>query len=140
MMFVLDTNILSAMMKLGPEPEVAAWMAGQDEALLFTTTISFAVIFAGLAVMADGRRRRALEDAARVMFDEFDGRVLPFDLAAASAYAELFAARRRAGRPTATLDLMIAAIARCHDACVVTRDIGGFEECGLTLINPWEVV
>ena len=84
--------------------------------------------------MADGRRRRALEDAARVMFDEFDGRVLPFDLAAASAYAELFAARRRAGRPTATLDLMIAAIARCHDACVVTRDIGGFEECGLTLI------
>jgi hypothetical protein len=136
-MFVLDTNILSAMMKPGPEPEVAAWIAGQDEALLFTTTISYAEIFAGLAVMADGRRRRALEVTARMMFEEFDTRVLVFDSDAASAYAELFAARRRAGRPTATLDLMIASIARCRDACVVTRDTGGFEACGLTLINPW---
>ena len=137
-MFVLDTNVLSAMMTLKPEPEVAKWMAGQDEALLFTTTISYAEVFAGLTVMANGRRRRALEDAARVMFEEFDGRVLPFDIDAASAYAELFATRRRAGRPAATLDLMIAAIARCHDAGVVTRDTQGFERCGLTLINPWE--
>ena len=139
-MFVLDTNILSEMMKLEPEPEVAAWMEGQDEALLFTTVISYAEIFAGLAIMADGRRRRALEAAARVMFEEFVGRVLPFDDAAAAAYAELFAARRSAGRPTATMDLMIAAIARCRDAGVVTRDVGGFEECGLTLIDPWVVV
>jgi predicted nucleic acid-binding protein len=137
MIFVLDTNILSAMMKLRPEPEVASWMAGQDEALLFTTTISCAEILAGLAVLADGRRRRTLEEAARAMFEEFDGRVLPFEIDAASAYAELFAARRRAGRPAATLDLMIASIARCHDAQVVTRDVGGFEECGLTVINPW---
>lgn len=67
---------------------------------------------------------------SRVMFGEFDGRLLPFDSDAASAYADLFAARRRAGRPTATLDRMIAAIARCRDAGVVTRDSDGFEECG----------
>jgi predicted nucleic acid-binding protein len=70
MIFVLDTNILSAIMKLGPEPEVAAWMAVKDESLLFTTAISCAEILAGLAVMADGRRRRALEEDARVMFEE----------------------------------------------------------------------
>jgi predicted nucleic acid-binding protein len=136
-MFVLDTSILSAMMKLESEPEVAKWMEGQDEALLFTTTISYAEILAGLAVMANGRRRRALEDAAGVMFEEFDVRVLPFDHNAAANYAELFAVRKRAGRPAATFDLMIGAITHCHDAGVVTRDIGGFEECGLRLINPW---
>lgn len=139
MMFVLDTNILSAMMSLRPVPEVAAWVAGHDEELLFTTSISHAEILSGLAVMAEGRRRLDLEGAARAIFvEDFEGRVLSFDMAAAAAYAEIFAARRKAGRPTATFDLMIASIARCRGASVVTRDTGGFAGCGLTLINPWE--
>jgi predicted nucleic acid-binding protein len=137
MMFILDTNILSAMMHLAPVAEVATWMAGQDEELLFTTAVSQAEIFSGLAVMADGQRRRRLEETARSMFEEFEGRVLPFDTDAAGAYAELFALRRRAGRPAATFDLMIASIARARDAAMVTRDVGGFEGCGLTVINPW---
>jgi predicted nucleic acid-binding protein len=139
-MFILDTNILSAMMSLRPSPEVAAWVDGQPEDLLFTTSISQAEILSGLAIMAEGRRRRDLEAAATAIFtDEFEGRVLPFDLEAAVAYADIFAARRRAGRPTATLDLMIASVARSHGASVVTRDIAGFECCGLALIDPWAV-
>jgi predicted nucleic acid-binding protein len=137
--FVLDTNVLSAMMQLAPVPDVAAWMARQDEDHLFTTAISHAEIFSGLAIMPDGRRRRDLERTAREMFAEFDGRVLAFDADAATVYAELFAIHRQAGRPTSTLDLMIASIARSRDASIVTRDAGGFEGCGITLINPWAV-
>jgi predicted nucleic acid-binding protein len=139
-MFVLDTNILSAMMRLQLEPQVATWIAAQPPDLLFTTSLSQAEILSGLAIMAEGRRRGDLEAAARVMFlEDFDGRVLPFDTKAATAYAEFFAARRRTGRPAATLDLMIASIARSHGASVVTRDTGGFEGCGIALINPWQM-
>ena len=89
--------------------------------------------------MPEGRRRVALETAAQAIFaDDFNGRVLPFDAAAAAAYADVFAARRRAGRPTAPLDLMIAAVARANGAGVVTRDIGGFETCGVPLVDPWQ--
>ena len=138
-MLLLDTNILSAMMGTRPVPEVAVWIASQPIERLFTTCISQAEILSGLAIMPDGRRRCNLEAAARAMFEEdFDGRVLPFDMPAAAAYAELFAVRRRAGWPAAPLDLMIASVARATGADVVTRDIGGFEGCGLTLINPWD--
>src|SRR5271166_197338 len=139
-MFVLDTNILSAIMSARPSPEVAGWIAGQPEDALFTTTICQAEILAGLALMPKGRRRVALETAARAIFtDDFNGRVLPFDTAAAAAYADIFAARRRASRPTAPLDLMIAAVAYANNAAVVTRDTGGFEDCGVPLIDPWQV-
>ena len=70
--------------------------------------------------------------------EDFAGRVLPFDSEAAIAYADVFSARRRAGRPTATADVMIAAIARTKGASVVTRDIGDFEDCGVALIDPWK--
>ena len=107
--------------------------------LLFTTSVSQAEILSALAIMAACRRRLDLEAAARAMFlEDFEGRVLPFDMDAAIAYADIFAARRRAGRPTATVDLIIASVARSHNASVVTRDISGFEGCGLTVINPWD--
>jgi predicted nucleic acid-binding protein len=136
--FLLDTNVLSAIISLRPVPEVATWIAGQPDELLFTATICQAEILSGIAILPDGRRRRDLETAARAMFaDDFDGRVLAFDMEAAAAYADIFADRRRIGLGTAPLDLMIAAIARANDASVVTRDVGGFEGCGVTVINPW---
>jgi toxin FitB len=138
-MFVLDTNVLSTIMSARPSPEVAAWIADQPDNALFTTTISQAEILSGLAIMPEGRRRHALETAAMAMFtDDFRGRVLSFDIPAAAAYAEIFAARRRAGRSSAPLDLMIAAVARANGASVVTRDIGGFEGCGVVIIDPWQ--
>src|SRR5260370_22057847 len=107
-MFVLDTNVLSAMMRFQMEPRVAVWIAGQPADLLFTTSVSQAEILSGLAIMAEGRRRLDLEAAARAMFlEDFEGRGLPFDMDAAIAYADIFAARSRAGRPTTTVDFMI---------------------------------
>jgi predicted nucleic acid-binding protein len=138
-MFVLDTNILSAMMQLRLEPEVAAWISTQPAELLFTTSLSQAEVLSGLAIMPNGRRRSDLEAAARIMFvEDFDGRVLPFDMKAAAAFADIFATRRRAGRPASAIDLMIASVARSHGASIVTRDTSGFEDCGVPLVNPWE--
>ena len=138
-MFVLDTNVLSALMAAAPAAQVAAWMEGQPAAALFTTAVSQAEILCGLAVMPPGRRRAGLEAAARAMFEEdFEGRVLSFDPTAAVAYADIFATRRRAGRPTATIDLMIAAIARSQSAQVVTRNVSDFEGCGIGVVNPWD--
>jgi predicted nucleic acid-binding protein len=138
MMFILDTNILSAMMTPQPVPQVRGWMGAQDRNLFFTTSISQAEILSGLAIMADGRRRRDLHALATALFaDDFDGRVLAFDAPAAVAYAEILSSRRQAGRPAAALDLMIASVARCHGASVVTRDTSGFAGCGVTVIDPW---
>ena len=138
-MFILDTNVLSAIMADRPSPEVAIWIARQPDDELFTTVISKAEILSGLAIMPAGRRRSALETAAQAIFsNDFDGRVLTFGAAAASAYAGIFAVRRRAGRPAAPLDSMIAAIAVANNASVVTRDVLGFEGCGVEVINPWQ--
>jgi predicted nucleic acid-binding protein len=137
-MFILDTNILSEMMHLRRAPELAAWVEEQDEDLLFTTAISHADIFSGLAIMTDSRRRREVEKTAHEMFEAFEGRILPFNTEAATAYAELFAMRRKAGRPPAPLDRMIASIARSRGATIVTRNTPDFEGYGLTLINPWK--
>ncbi len=138
-MFLLDTNILSAMMGPKPVPEVAAFISGQPAEQLFTATICQAEILSGIAILPEGRRRLGLEAAARAMFlEDFEGRVLPFDSEAAIAYADIFAARKRAGRPAATADLMIAAIAHCRNAGVVTRNAADFEACNVTVVNPWE--
>jgi predicted nucleic acid-binding protein len=139
-MFLLDTNVLSAMMSATAVPEVAEFVSGQPVDLLFTSSVCQAEILAGLAVMPDGRRRLALEAAAHAMFlVDFEGRVLPFDTPAAAAYADMFAARKRAGRPTPAVDLMIAAVARSQGATIVTRNVADFDASGVTVINPWDL-
>ena len=138
-MFLLDTNVLSAMMRETPDPPLATWVAGQRSSALFTAAVCQAEILAGLAAMPEGRRRQALEAAAQGMFEEdFAGRVWAFDGAAAREYAAITALRRAAGRPIATMDAMIAAIARARGAAVVTRDAGGFEGCGVWVVDPWD--
>jgi predicted nucleic acid-binding protein len=138
-MFVLDTNVLSAMMSADPVRKVAAWLLEQPSEDLFTAAVCQAEILSGIAVLPEGRRRSDLEAAARAMFaDDFEGHVLPFDTAAAIAYAEIFAARRKVGRSAATADLMIAAITRTQGARIVTRNVADFEGCGLTIVNPWD--
>jgi predicted nucleic acid-binding protein len=138
-MLMLDTNMLSEIMRSEPEQKVADWIVRQPSDELFTAAVCQAEILAGLAIMPSGRRRAELEEAARSMFaDDFAGRVLPFDIEAATAYAEVFAARRKAGRPSGTIDLMLAAIARVRGASVVTHNVADFEGVGVAIVNPWE--
>jgi predicted nucleic acid-binding protein len=139
MIYVLDTNVISELMRSEPHPVVFAWTAAQPRASLYTTSLSRGEVLAGIAIMSEGRRRAALAETAEVMFgEEFRGRILPYSAEAATAYAEIYAARRQMGRPIETADLIVAATARAHGATVVTRDTGGFEGCDLPLINPWE--
>jgi toxin FitB len=138
-MIVLDTNVLSELMRSHPAAPVFAWAAAQPRTALYTTSINKAEILYGIAVLPEGRRRAALAIAAEAMFiDDFAGRVLPFDEEAAVHYAEIIAARRREGRPIEAFDAQIAATARVAGAELATRDVGDFTGCGLALVNPWE--
>src|SRR6266566_2435357 len=128
-MVVLDTNVLSELMKQAPAARVVQWVASHPATSLFTTSITYAEIAHGIMLLPAGRRRSAIETAAEVMFkEEFAGRLLPFDYHAAPHYAQIAAVRQRRGRPISHFDAQIAAIARTAGAIVATRNVNDFEE------------
>jgi predicted nucleic acid-binding protein len=134
----LDTNVLSEPAHPKPDPAVLRWLAVQDSAQLFTTSINEAEILFGVARMPRGIRRATVEAAMRNLFEkEFDGRVLPFDRPAAALFAEIVAARMQMGKPIGTMDAQIAAIAHSRGAAVATRDVTDFRGCGIEVIDPW---
>ena len=139
-MILLDTNVLSELAKATPDEAVAAWIATQRRAELCTTAVNEAELAYGLALLPRGRRREALaQGIARLLGEGLGGRVLAFDRAAAAAYGVIAAERRAAGRPIASVDGQIAAIARSTGAAlIVTRDAGGFHGCGVPLVDPWQ--
>lgn len=137
-MLVLDTNVVSELMRERPNPEVLRWVDNQLTGDLFVTSVTEAEIRTGIAILPEGERRRGLAGAAERLFGVFfSERILPFDSDAARAYAMLAAERRVAGRPISQADCQIAAIARCLGASVVTRNVADFEESGFEVINPW---
>ena len=137
-MTILDTNVLSEVVKPAPEPKVIEWLAAQIYHDVYLTAVTVGEVLHGLARMPEGKRRAGLQAAVDAMFHhEFAGRILPFDEAAAISYAGLVTARERGGRPTGSFDAQIAAIARVHSATVATRNIKDFELCGVMLVNPW---
>ena len=137
-MIVLDTNVLSEAVRPAPARRVLDWLAAQPPSSLFTTTVTEAEFLYGLALLPAGKRRTSLEEAARRMFEQdFAQRVLPFDRAAASAFATIAATRRKKGQPISEFDAQIAAIARTHGAAVATRNVGDFQDCGIEIVDPW---
>src|ERR1700748_2211968 len=136
-MIVLDTNVLSELMRAEPEQAVLRWMAAQTDPL-YVTALSYAEILFGIDLLPLGRKRQQLSEQAAAMFNEdFAGRILSFDLATAPAYAAIASQRRQSGQHLGPVDGMIAAIAHVHGAAIATRD-GDFAGCGVTLINPWQ--
>lgn len=138
-MIILDTNVLSEIMRVNPAPPVAEWVVGQIRSELFTTAITEAEIFFGIQLLPLGKRRDSLLLAAEaILADDFAGRILPFDSAAAHAYSIIATQRRASGRPISDLDAQIAAIARTQKAALSTRNVSDFENCGIELIDPWQ--
>lgn len=138
-MIVLDTNVLSELMKATPEPAVFTWVSRQPPQDLFISTISMAEILYGIELLPKGKRRDGLWQEAEITFvRDFAGRILAFDELAARMFGSIVAARRTRGRPLGIADGQIAAIAKCHQASLATRDTADFEGCGVQLINPWE--
>ena len=138
-MIVLDTNVISELMRMAPDPRVLAWLVRQPMAGLFTTTLTQAEIFYGLRLLPEGRRREDLMAAARPIFEiEMAGRILSFDSDAARVYPEVAAHRRQMGQPIAQIDGQIAAITRSRGAQLASRNVRDFIACGITVIDPWQ--
>ncbi len=138
-MIILDTNVLSELMKRNGSEKVRTWAFKYPIKTLWTTTITQAEILYGIALIPEGKRHDDLQKAATLMFlEEFAGRVLPFDEKAAIAFAEIAFQRRRKGKPISQADAQIAAICRVNKAMIATRNVTDFEDCGIEIINPWE--
>lgn len=137
-MILLDTNVLSALMRREPERRIVRWLDGLPPESVWTTSVTVFEVRLGLEVLATGRRRRRLEEAfTRALEEDFENRVAIFDRPAADAAGRLAAERRKAGRPVEIRDVQIAGIATARKASLATRNLKHFKGLGLDLIDPW---
>ena len=137
-MILLDTNVLSEMMRPAPSSIVEEWLSAQPAAGTFISAITEAELRYGLALLPNGQRqKRLLAQAEAMLAEDFADRILPFDSAAAAAYATIAATRRLAGRPISQADAQIAAIAASRGATIATRNVTDFADCGVAVLDPW---
>ena len=137
-MIVLDTNVLSALMRREPEPTVVAWLDRQPSESVWTTAITVFEIRFGLELLVRGRRRRQLEEAfARALEEDLEGRILPFDHEAAREAAGHAARRQAGGKPVDLRDVEIAGIVSTRRATIATRNVRHFEDLGIDVVDPW---
>lgn len=139
-MIILDTNILSAVMREIPDPIIVKWLDLQARESIWTTAITVFEIQLGLSILEKGKRRERLERTFQLALGEvLEGRVLPFDLASAMASADIAAKRRRKGFTVDMRDTQIAGIAVAKRSSLATRNAKDFQELTVPVINPWEV-
>jgi predicted nucleic acid-binding protein len=137
-MIILDTNVLSALMRSAPEPAVVAWLDHQPAESVWITSITLFEARLGLALLPSGRRRQALEAAfARLLEEDLENRVLDFDSAAAIEAATLAAERQQNGRSVDMRDTQIAGIALARHATLATQNIRHFADLKISIVNPW---
>ena len=135
---LLDTNVVSEMIRKEPNPAVVAWVSGHPPQSLFFSAVGEAELRYGAAILPAGQRRETLvADIERMLRDAFEDRVLSFDRKAARAYADIAAMRRSAGLHVPPVDCQIAAIARSRDMAVATRNVGDFQEMEIAVVDPW---
>lgn len=137
-MILLDTNVVSEPLKPRPDPAVVQWLNTQAPEDLYLPAIVAAELYYGWSILPDGRRKRVSGDLVDRVVNQFEGRVVPFDLSAAVQYGRLMATARSAGAGLPVLDGQIAAIARARGAALATRNVKHFEQTGIPLLNPWE--
>ena len=138
-MIILDTNVVSEIIRPAPSQQVLQWVSSRPALLLYTTSITHAEMLYGMEILTKGKRKKALEAALNGMFEEdFRNRVLEFDSSCARYFAEIAAGRKAVGRPISQFDAQIAAIARSRKAVLATRNTADFADCGVKLANPWD--
>ncbi len=139
-MILLDTNVLSELMKPIPNADVVAWLDEQPESTLFVCAITRAEIELGIALLPDGKRKHDISAASRKMFGEFHGRLLVFGEMSAIQYGPLVANRTKQGYPISVEDAQIASIALAHGLQLATRNVKDFRDIPmLAVINPWQL-
>ena len=141
MTVLLDTNVVSELLRPLPDRAVESWVAARPAAKLHFSTVGEPELRYGVAILPAGRRRDALALAIEaILREDFEGRILPFDSDAADEYAEIASARRAAGRTVASADCQIAAIARSRGMAVATRNVRDFGDIGVEVVDPWTAV
>lgn len=135
-MIIMDTNVVSELMRATPEPTVATWAVTADPHL-YLTALTVAEIRYGIARLPEGNRKQDISGAADRVLRAFSHRIVPFDLAAAGSYGDLVARCETRGRPMSVFDGQIAAICHARSAVLATRNVKDFEAAGITLIDPW---
>jgi predicted nucleic acid-binding protein len=137
---LLDTNVLSELIRPEPDEGVTEWVDSLEAAVVATTAITAAELLYGAARLPAGQRRERLSEAIRGLIEhDLEGRVEPFDAAAATHYADLVSDRDKAGRPISMADAQIAAICRSLGATLATRNTGDFQGTGIDLLDPWQL-
>ncbi|MGH9817315.1 MAG: type II toxin-antitoxin system VapC family toxin [Candidatus Acidiferrales bacterium] len=136
-MIILDTNVLSVLMRPSPDPAVIAWLDRQPQISIWITSLTVFEIRFGLQLMAPGKRKLALADAFEVFLDKIGRRIAPFDTEAASQAGELMAFRQQQGRPGDVRDTLIAGIVLARAATLATRNTRHFEDLTVPVVNPW---
>ena len=136
-MIILDTNVVSELMRPEPSPQVAAWVRDRDRRELRTTSITVAEIRYGIARLPEGRRKQVLLTAASDIFQTFEDQVLPVDATAAEHYAIIASGRERSGKPISGFNALIAAVCRSHGAALATRNFSDFDGTGVEIVDPW---
>lgn len=139
-MHILDTNVVSELVRTDREPEskITSWVSSHRKLDIYLTAVNRAELLYGIAIMPFGRRRSELQLSVERWLDfGFRERILPFDDIAAQMYAQIAAARRSFGKPIGVADCQIAAITRTQDAILVTRNVRDFEGTGIEIVNPW---
>jgi toxin FitB len=137
-MIILDTNVISAVMRQPPDSNVVNWLDRQPRNSIWATSVTVLEIHYGLQILSPGKRRSALMEAFETLLTEkLSRRVAAFDAAAAQQSAELMAARRKLGRPVELRDMMIAGITLACNAALATRNTAHFDDLSVTVVNPW---
>ena len=139
-MIILDTNVVSEPLRPEPDPAVLVWLDAQEPHTLYITAVSMAELLAGVGALPKGKRREALAQALKVQIESlFEGRILPFDSAAAKAFALSIVGAQAKGNTIHFADCAIAAIARAHGYILATRNVGDFKGTGVEVLNPWRL-
>jgi|SRR5579862_1377737 len=137
-MIILDTNIISELMKQTPSAEVLAWLDKQEASALYITTITIAEIAYGINALPNNNRKKSLEYAFnKVIQTAFKHRILNFDEPSSHEYGKLMGRRKNLGRPMSILDGQIAAMTLSQEATLATKNIRDFSDCDFDLINPF---
>jgi len=136
-MIILDTNVLSALMRQAPDGQVIAWLDRQPPTSIWTTSLTVFEVRFGLQILATGKRKRLLMQAFETVLEKMGHRIASFDTSAADFAADLMALRQRRGRPGDLRDTMIAGIVLARQATLATRNTSHFEDLSVPVVNPW---
>jgi len=137
--YLLDTNCVSELVRIKPEPRVVSWMQAAEETLLYLSVLTLGEIRKGLAGLPQGKRRTSLETWLEIELGaRFAGRILPIDVSVADRWGLLAASAKREGRTLSAIDGLLAATALHHNLTVVSRNVSDFAETRVQALNPWK--